>query len=124
MVSGGVASARIWLNLPRDGRGNSPSSGSSSRAHSEHGDDPIRSVIGIEVEVVEMLRNGITAGADRVAGGTVGPQTVRPLIQIGQIGAITGDQTVIIGAVQDVIRLAGCMTDVSKDCDGLDCTQE
>lgn len=71
MVGGGVARARVRLNLAGNRRGNGPCCGGSDRAHSEHGDDPVRGIIGVEIEVVKMVRNSVTSGADRVAGRTV-----------------------------------------------------
>jgi hypothetical protein len=82
--------------------------------------DPGGGRVAVDVEVVEVIGDNITAGADGVGGVAVVAKTIAVGGQVGQLGGGTGEDAVAVAAVEVVVALAAGVADITEDESGDD----
>ena len=82
--------------------------------------DPGGSRVGVDVEVVEVVLDNVATGADGVSGVTVVAKTAGVAAEVGELAGRAREDTVRVGAVEVVVRLAASVADVTEDESGDD----
>lgn len=82
--------------------------------------DPGGGRVAVDVEVVEVVGDNITTGADGVGGVAVVAKAVTVGVQVGQLGGRAGEDAVAVAAVEVVVALATGVADITEDESGND----
>jgi hypothetical protein len=78
------------------------------------GDDPRRGVVGVQLKVVQVVGNGVSAGADWVAGCAVGTEDGRVTVETGEVIGLAA-VGLLAGAVEHVVGLVGSVHDITPE---------